>query len=193
MIRRAIHAGGTDLSMDEMAQALGTSKSIIYRYFGDRAGLREAVGAQILEEFGTQLSEAAAQGATPRDQVARMVQLYLEMLDRSPNVYYFVTRPESEPTALPAFISKVTAMTASILFAPTSVTTYPDTTAGGPSSLEPRGQLWASAIVGFVRGAGEEWVNEGRQLPVTELAHALTRWIMAGLVEEPPAPHQEKS
>ncbi|MFC3184866.1 helix-turn-helix domain-containing protein [Pseudoglutamicibacter albus] len=41
--RRAIHHGGPQLSMDEIAAAAQTSKSVYYRYFGDKDGLRAAI------------------------------------------------------------------------------------------------------------------------------------------------------
>lgn len=50
--RRAIHHGGSDLSMDEIAGAIGTSKSIVYRYFTDRTGLQTAIGEAVLVDLG---------------------------------------------------------------------------------------------------------------------------------------------
>src|SRR5690625_5346846 len=41
--RRAVHHQGPDLSMDEMAAAMGTSKSIVVRYFSDKSGMPVSV------------------------------------------------------------------------------------------------------------------------------------------------------
>ena len=39
---------GPDASMDRIASACGVTKPIIYRHFGDRAGLIEAIGLQFV-------------------------------------------------------------------------------------------------------------------------------------------------
>jgi len=44
--RRAVHHRGPDLSMDDLAAEIGTSKSIIYRYFSDKSGLQGAVATR---------------------------------------------------------------------------------------------------------------------------------------------------
>lgn len=36
--RKAVHALGSEASMEDIAAAAGTSKSVFYRYFGDKAG-----------------------------------------------------------------------------------------------------------------------------------------------------------
>ena len=46
--RKAVHKGGPGVSMDEIAAASGTSKSIIYRYFEDKTGLQIAIGASVV-------------------------------------------------------------------------------------------------------------------------------------------------
>lgn len=166
VVRRAVHDQGADLSMDEMATALGTSKSIIYRYFGDKAGLQDAVGAQILADFASSLAEAARQGAEPRAQVSQMVRLYLVMLAKSPNVYYFITRGEHEPSAFPGFLAQVVDLVAGIM---------------GTGAESESTRIWAAGVVGLVRGAGEEWLNTGRKFSVEAMAEQMTTWIWAGV------------
>ncbi|WP_454299380.1 TetR/AcrR family transcriptional regulator [Salana multivorans] len=89
--RKAVHHGGPELSMDEIAAAIGTSKSIVYRYFSDRAGLQRAVGEAVLHDLGTALADASHGAATPEGALRAMVGVYLEMVAASPSVYLFVT------------------------------------------------------------------------------------------------------
>ena len=60
--RRAIHHLGFDASMEDIAANAGTSKSVFYRYFGDKAGLRQAVGKVVI---GQMQDTIMAAGRTP--------------------------------------------------------------------------------------------------------------------------------
>ena len=90
--RRAVHVLGSDASMEDIAAAAGTSKSVFYRYFGDKAGLQQAVGEVVLSQMQRRIQEAAQSAVTPREGLLAMVTAYLQMASTSPNVYTFVTR-----------------------------------------------------------------------------------------------------
>lgn len=173
--RRAVHKQGPDLSMDEMAAAMGTSKSIVYRYFTDKSGLQAAVGIAVLDEIDDALATAARAGSTPRDQVEAMVGVYVNMLTTSPNVYRYVTQVEGPPSTFATFLSKVREYVAEPL----------------SQLLRDRGQdtelapLWAAGMVGFVRGAGEEWLETGTdEVSPEQLERKISSWLWAGAAAE---------
>ncbi|MGO1287960.1 MAG: TetR/AcrR family transcriptional regulator, partial [Cellulosimicrobium funkei] len=87
---KAVHRGGPGVSMDEIAAASGTSKSIIYRYFDDKTGLQVALGSAVVGQMHDALTQAAEAAETPKRALRAMVGVYLEMIESSPNVYYFV-------------------------------------------------------------------------------------------------------
>lgn len=161
--------------MDEMAAAMGTSKSIVYRYFSDKTGLQAAVGIAVLDEIADALAAAARGTGNPHDQVEAMVAVYVDMLTTSPNVYRYVTQAENQPSSLTTFLSTVREYVALPL----------------RQILEERGEdpalaiLWAAGMVGFVRGAGEEWLAKpGERVAPEMLARWITSWLWSGAVSE---------
>ncbi|MCG2801095.1 MAG: TetR/AcrR family transcriptional regulator, partial [Cellulomonas sp.] len=96
--RREVHRSGPDVSMEDIAAAAGTSKSIVYRYFADKTALQQAVLELVVQDIETALAAALARSAGARAGLAAMVEAYLEMIESSPHVYAFVT---STGTATP--------------------------------------------------------------------------------------------
>lgn len=161
--------------MDEMAAAMGTSKSIVYRYFTDKSGLQAAVGIAVLDELAEALARAAEVQATPHDQVEAMVEVYVDTLTKSPNVYRYVTQPEGQPSTLATFISTVRDYVARPL----------------REILVERGDdgdlatAWAAGMVGFVRGAGEEWYARAEgEIDPAVLSRTITSWLWSGAIPE---------
>lgn len=157
--------------MDEFAGAMGTSKSIVYRYFTDKAGLQAAVTELVLEEMAEAFEAAARSQADPRLRLREMVATYVTMLDSSPDVYRFITRSDGG-TDLSEFLSAISAYVQRPL----------------ADSLEANGQdphlavTWSAGTVGFVRGIGDSWLAadaEARTDPQT-MADLITNWLWAG-------------
>lgn len=164
--------------MDEMATAMGTSKSIVYRYFTDKAGLQGAVGAAVLAELAEAFSHAVEGVGPPRDRLRAMVEVYILMAARSENVYRFVTRIESDTASISTFITQVQRYVARLL---RQVLAEND---GDLRLAVP----WAAGVVGFVRGTGEQWLaaEPGQRLDPQTLIDLITDWIWAGTAARTP-------
>jgi len=184
--RRAVHVLGSDASMEDIATAAGTSKSVFYRYFGDKAGLQQAVGEVVLSQMQHRIQEAAQSAVTPREGLLAMVSAYLQMADTSPNVYAFVTTyapadPASTPHPAAAggplghFFDAIADMIAKPM----------------RSHLGGVGEdvigYWPKAAIGLVRNAGEQWLStpDSPAKPTQEaMARQITAWLCVGIVPE---------
>lgn len=194
--RKAVHRAGADLSMDEIATALGTSKSILYRYFTDKVGLQNAVGEAVVGSIRDELAEASRAAGSPRQALGAMVGAYLGMIEHSPNVYYFVTRnadlatsvvrPESGQAAQSAPLSSyLHAVVAVVAEAYARQAAGPG--AGGDTAAV---GAWSAGTVGFVTATGEWWLAHRGEPDVpgrAELAAQITAWLWSGPVATPAA------
>lgn len=186
--RKAVHRLGPDISMDEIATQLGTSKSIVYRYFTDKVGLQNAVGEAVVNAIHDTLDAAYHQASTPRAALQEMVSAYLAMIAHSPSVYYFVTRNAPVATSVaPPKSGGETAQSAplsSFLHSVVALLARPFAQeVGGENYDDAQINAWASGAVGFVTATGEWWLSN-RDAPGTPdreaFATQITAWLWAG-------------
>lgn len=187
---KAVHRGGPGVSMDEIAAASGTSKSIVYRYFDDKTGLQVALGAAVVGQMHDALTQAAEAAETPRGALRAMVGVYLEMIESSPNVYYFVTRTgavagteDTAGQALGAGAGGTQAPLAAFLDSVIQLVAEPFARLADVPPAD--AAAWAAGAVGFVRGAGEWWLGH-RDAPGTpdreQLTERVASWLWSGPV-----------
>src|SRR5690625_1818495 len=178
--RRAVHHRGPDLSMDDLAAEIGTSKSIIYRYFTDKSGLQGAVGAAVIEDLRAAIGEVSERVTRPRDRIAAMVDVYLGIVESSAAVYAFVTQPEATATAgaLRGFVAEIEDIVAEALL--------PVLRHGGAEgeSDHALAALWVAGVVGHVRSVTERWIAARTPTPIPPPAEsALTAGDAGSVVE----------
>ncbi|WP_235830809.1 TetR/AcrR family transcriptional regulator [Arthrobacter cheniae] len=185
--RRAIDALGPGASMEDIAAAADTSKSVYYRYFGDKTGLQRAVAEVVISQMQQKVLEAARAATTPREGLCSMVLAYLQMARTSPNVYAFVTRvgiaesttnDDGGQDTLAHFLAAVTEMVSRPMRA---YLLSPDRPSG-PDDAAP--EYWPAAAIGMVRAAGEHWLStaDGPDKPTEgQMARHITGWLFDGV------------
>lgn len=187
---RAIREHGAGVGMDDIAAAAGTSKTVYYRHFTDRAGLYQAVSdhvnALILRDLGTVLGEGHPVGGDappessaqdePRLLISAAIDAYLRLVERDPEVYRFVVsapmldNPSSGDPADAVSNQVADSITAVIAVA-----------------LREGGQddspaiVWGHGIVGMVRAAADRWLADPTSRTRLQLAEDLTRLAWGGM------------
>lgn len=179
--RRAIHQLGPDASMEEIAVRAGTSKSVFYRYFGDKAGLQKAVGAVVIAQMQASIVAAGQTARTPREGLVSMVNAYLHMAQTSPNVYMFVTQPGESGAQT---IGELT----DFFEAVTTMISEPLHELLGEKNL-PLLSYWPTAAIGLIRSAGELWLTTPPSSSRPEshaMAEQISAWLFDGIWQQMP-------
>ncbi|MDN5904829.1 MAG: TetR/AcrR family transcriptional regulator [Micrococcaceae bacterium] len=191
--RSVIHRMGPSASMDDFAAAAGTSKSVFYRYFRDKDGLRQAMGEMAIGQMRAKVVDAARRATTEEAGLRAMVKAYLQMAQTSPNVYFFVTDTARDPfrptpattgdAPLDDFFAEITSMMKERMHA------YLNGRHGAAGATSPALELWPTASIGMVRAAGEAWLRTAAspgKPDELELTQTITTWLVSGITGHPP-------
>lgn len=163
---KAIQRHGAGVGMDEIAATAGTSKTVLYRHLGDRAGLYRAVVEAVDETILADLAAARASGDDIVSRIAAMVRSYLLMVERDPEIYRFVMTRPLETTDLDPR-DPVGELTGRIGEQLTEVLAEHLAAHGRAHEAPLLAPVWAHGIVGLVRAAADHW-----QLTTNTRAHA---------------------
>jgi len=170
---RVVRREGPGASMDEIAREAGITKPIIYRAFGDREGLTQAVADHFADELAATLGEQMAREDTNyRESVALTIDAYLAFIERDPKIVRFlVARDFGDPNnATPRLIQKICALVTQ------SIGEELHRLGLDSGAAEP----WAYAIVGAVHLAGDRWI-ENRTMTRARLVEYLTALVWDGM------------
>jgi AcrR family transcriptional regulator len=181
----AVGKYGAGVGMDEIAAEAGTSKTVVYRHFADRAELYVAVCTRVASQLLPKLRAAIeTSGNHPREMVAAAIDTYLAFIEADPELYRFVVhqqaldRPTSDPLdSLSGLVGEQAAAAISVAL---------QQAGRDPAAAAP----WGHGVVGLVRSAADWWLRAERPMLRSELAAHLTDLAWAGLagVVTTPAP-----
>ncbi|MEO5744872.1 MAG: TetR/AcrR family transcriptional regulator [Terracoccus sp.] len=188
---RAIRRHGATVGLDDIAAEAGTSKTVIYRYFDDKAGLYRAVArridARVVGNVSAALLASNASPPAPRAVIASTVEAYLSLVESDTEVYRFVVnrplvdRPLTdnpvEGTALQV-ADQLTDHLTRALRGSLGVQGVPD------DALHRRARVWAVALVGSVQAVADDWLAASDRLSRDQLVETLTDLTWRGLAPQ---------
>ena len=184
---RAVRRHGAGVGMDEIAAEAGTSKTVLYRHFGDKAGLYLAVVESVDRLIARDLDRAlsvpdvdgaapAALAAHPQQVIEAAVDSYLSLVEKDPEVYRFVvTHPLLDRPIGDDPLTGVTGRIGDRLAALITAAL-----AAGGREAAAAGAL-AHGVVGLVRAAADHWLRSPEPLPRQDLTHQISALIAGGL------------
>ncbi len=170
---RAIRIHGAGVGMDDVAAVAGTSKTVIYRHFTDRAGLYQAVAEHVDRTILHDLAQAvgdetalvggsstqAAPRVDPRAVVGAAIDSYLRLVERDPEVYRFiVAAPLLERSATASPSGSTEAMSDHVADRISRLISAALSARGRPPAAA---AVWGPAVVGMVRAAADRWLAKG--------------------------------
>jgi len=170
----AVGRHGSGVGMEEIAAEAGTSKTVVYRHFADRAELHVAVCNRVASQLLPKLRAAIESSSQPREMVASAIDTYLAFLEVDPELYRFVVhespdRPSSDPiNTLSVLVGEQAAAVIAVGL---------QQAGGDPAAAAP----WGHGVVGLVRSAADWWLRAERPMLRTELTAHLTDLAWAGL------------
>ena len=87
---RAIDALGPGVRMEDIAAEAGITKPVIYRHFGDKGGLYEAIARRYAHELQDRLEVALDVADDPREQLRTVIGAFLTAIEERPALYRFL-------------------------------------------------------------------------------------------------------
>ncbi len=175
---RAIRQYGPGVGMDEIAMVAATSKSVIYRHFTDRLGLYGAVVDATMDYILQNVRTAMADDRSDLiDIVSGMARAYLTLVERDPEIYFFVlARPISPETR-----DAVTGLTTRI---GDELTTVIAARIGEQGRDTAAAATWGHGLVGFIRAATDNWAATDRQRPVDDVVADIVALFRTALTDD---------
>ncbi|OLE24988.1 MAG: TetR family transcriptional regulator [Catenulispora sp. 13_1_20CM_3_70_7] len=157
--------------MNAIAAEAGITKPILYRHFGDKAGLYVALADRHIEILMERLREALTRPVPRRARTEAAIEAWLRLVEGNPALYRFlVHRAQAEEPEVRDRVALFQRRLGDALAAGIVAEL-------GPAQREwPRAQAWAHGIVGMVQAASDWWLDEqpfGRAVLTRHLADLL--------------------
>lgn len=171
----AVRAAGPDFSVDDVARSAGVSKTVIYRYFGDKDELIDAILGHISTEIllPRLLGELAIDRADDRARLRAVVAAFVQLIEDEPALYGFAYAQagrHGRADLVAATEREIAEALGRLMGERLADAGLPDAPA----------MTWAYGVVGMVQLAAHWW-SGARSVPAGDLVEQLTALAYGGL------------
>lgn len=188
--------------MDDIAAVGGTSKTVFYRHFGDRAGLYRAVAESVDAMLTQRVNDAFAQvvdsrlprgpeltrsGPAQRALLRAAVDTYLQLVQDDPEVYKFIVAAPLVPAGERGLEDPAT-MATDVMSGRMAALLADRLMAAGRDADQ--AATWGRAVVGMVSSVADQWLRSGDSASGTgreELVEDVTDLLWGGLASAWPS------
>ncbi|MFC0042531.1 TetR family transcriptional regulator [Actinomadura rayongensis] len=170
---RVIQREGPEASMAAIAAEAGISKPILYRHFGDKSGLYQALAERHTRRLIAGIRAEFSGTGSPLARVRSTIDTYLTTVAANLHLYRFlIHRASAEDaathSAMSTMIREVSRELAEVLFAE------------GAMVDQDRAYVWGHALVGMVQTAGDWWLDHP-EVPREVVVDGLADLVLGGL------------
>lgn len=160
--------------MAAIAAEAGISKPILYRHFGAKSGLYQALAERHTRRLIQGIRDEFSRADPIRERTRSTIDTYLATISRNLNLYRFLMhRASAEDTATHSAVSTVirdvSRELAEVMIAE------------GEMTDRTRAYVWGHAIVGMVQTAGDWWLDHAAEVPREAVVDGLTDLVLGGL------------
>jgi AcrR family transcriptional regulator len=170
---RVIQRDGPEASMATIAAEAGISKPILYRHFGDKSGLYQALAERHIRRLIGDVRVEFLRPGDMRERTRASIDTYLSSISANLGLYRFLMhRASAEDQATHSTVSTVIREVgreiADVMSAEARLTD------------RARAHIWGHAVVGMVHTAGDWWLDHP-EVPRETVVTALVDLILDGL------------
>lgn len=175
---RIIARSGPDTSMTAIAAEAGITKPVVYRVFGSKNGLHQALVERHAAVLLARLRIALEAPVSWDERALLAIETYLEFVHDRPALLGFLERSaEADRVAYYSRVADIQSVIAD------GLARALDARRGIPSGRVPRTEsvVWAQSAVGMVRQVGDWWLASGMEVPRDSVAREASQVLLGGL------------